>query len=385
MSYTIRKIQERNISLDLIRFVAIACVLINHSVEFVYRTYDHDTAVSLSSFDKRSVIVLLFTIGRLGVPLFLMLTGYLMLHRDYDSKGSLRHFWIHNLLSLIITWQIWLFFYNLLLSFLSKTPFNFDSWIRQMLFVKDNDLPHSWYIPMIIGIYVFLPFIARGIKNLEAPVIVFIILISYAAFLVVPSVNVFFSASGIEYLSLKANPVFTGSAYCMYIIMGHLVYLTDKRRMEINKKNTGAAAAIIIAESVIAAGGLALSFYLQIYLHSLNSPYMIWYSFFTLPPTVFCIFALIRRIRRFILSGFIKRISICSFGMYLIHFPVLKIMLEKNTIFKTITTGWSDKYICLSLFIITFFISYGITEGLAHIPYAGELLVKVRSRRFRIF
>ena len=388
MSYELRKKtagDKRNISLDIIRFIAIGCVILNHSVEMYYGLWEYDVAVAIHSLSVRSVLLLLFTIGRLGVPLFLMLTGFLLLHRDYDAKGSLKHFWIHNLLSLIITWQIWLFIYNCLISFLEHTPFDTASWIRQMLFVKDNDYAHSWYIPVIIGIYFFIPFIAKGLKNISIPVVIFILCVSYAAFFVVPSVNLFFGLSDTELLSLKASPAFISSAYCAYILSGHLMYMID-RRNESDKKNSMLLKVIaIVADICIVIAGIALTLHLQLYLHAHASQYNVWYTFFVLPVVAFCLFDLLRRIKGIVFSGFIRRVSICSFGMYLIHFPLQTVLIEKNTPFNIFTSGWDDKYIMILLFFITFFVSYGITEGLAHIPVIGELLVKVRNKYFNIF
>lgn len=384
MSVIKEKKQGRMFSLDFIRFIAIACVVLNHSVELCYRTYKYEVAVAINTLDHRSVIVLLFSIGRLGVPLFLMLTGYLLLHRDYDKKGSLKRFWIHNLLSLVVTWQIWLLFYNLLFSFLEHKPFDTASWVRQMLFVKDNDFSHSWYIPMVIGIYIFIPFIAKGLKDLRISVVVFIIVISYAAFFIVPSVNEFFGAYGIENISLKALPAFTGVAYAAYMTMGHLFYVIDKRLQE-KKRAANAEFIIIVTECIIGAGSMFLTVLLQLQLHKESSQYMLWYTFFTVPWMSVCLFALLRRVNKFVLTGFIRRVSICSFGMYLVHFPLQMIMIEKHTFFNDITAGLSGKYVMLIIFAVSFFASYGISEGIAHIPFAGDLLVKVKSKRFNVF
>ena len=349
-----------------------------------YRTYEYDIAVAMNTPDTKSVIVLLFSIGRVGVPLFLMLTGYLMLHRDFDKKGALKHFWIHNFLSLVITWQIWLLFYNILFSWFESKPFDVTSWIRQMLFVRSNDFAHSWYIPVIIGIYFFIPFLSKGLKNLSIRVMVFLLLVSYAAFFIVPSINVFYDAFGIEQLSLKAVPVFTATAYGSYIVMGHVIYVVDNRLKE-KKRRASAEFLIVIIECIILAASMYVSYMLQLYLHKNLSQYMLWYTFFTMPCMGICLFAVLRRINKIFLSGFVRRVSICSFGIYLIHFPVQMLMIEKNTFLIELTSGLSGKFVLLILTVVSFFVSYGITEGLAHIPYAGDLLVKVKSKRFNIF
>ena len=69
--------------LDIIRATAILCVVLCHSVEAFYRP------VLLGqlrlSFPFWNIENLLFTVGRIGVPLFLATTGALMLPRDYPD------------------------------------------------------------------------------------------------------------------------------------------------------------------------------------------------------------------------------------------------------------------------------------------------------------
>jgi surface polysaccharide O-acyltransferase-like enzyme len=40
-----------------------------------------------------------------------------------------------------------------------------DCLVRDMMFFKYINLNHMWYMPMIIGIYVFIPFVANSLKN----------------------------------------------------------------------------------------------------------------------------------------------------------------------------------------------------------------------------
>lgn len=76
--------RERVIWLDYARMFAIICVVITHTTERVYNL----GAEILGQYSSYSRIFALsmFTIGRLGVPIFFFLTGYLLLDRDYPRK-----------------------------------------------------------------------------------------------------------------------------------------------------------------------------------------------------------------------------------------------------------------------------------------------------------
>ena len=71
--------------LDYARTFAILCVIVVHSTESIY-PINADTMAMLP-FVKKIIVISLFTFGRLGVPVFLFLTGYLLLDRTYDDKG----------------------------------------------------------------------------------------------------------------------------------------------------------------------------------------------------------------------------------------------------------------------------------------------------------
>ncbi|MFY9198788.1 MAG: acyltransferase family protein [Acutalibacteraceae bacterium] len=66
--------------LDYARSIAIVCVCICHSTEIFY----HGVLIGESDVTNALWFLLnsLYTFGRIGVPLFLMLTGALMLGKD---------------------------------------------------------------------------------------------------------------------------------------------------------------------------------------------------------------------------------------------------------------------------------------------------------------
>ena len=79
--------------IDLARSLAICCVILVHVIELTN---------SLNTEYMKNVVLgiriytfALYTIGRVGVLLFLFLSGYLLLDRNYE-KGSCVRFWKRN-------------------------------------------------------------------------------------------------------------------------------------------------------------------------------------------------------------------------------------------------------------------------------------------------
>lgn len=109
--------KERNNNYDLIRVVAIILVMFCHSLETIY------FGICDLSIQSRIFYLLFHSISRLGVPLFLFLTGTLLLNKNFDDIKDIKHFYKHNLLNLIIVCLIWYLLYYLLDIYVLKKHF----------------------------------------------------------------------------------------------------------------------------------------------------------------------------------------------------------------------------------------------------------------------
>lgn len=106
--------------LDNARAFAILAVILCHATENIY-TLD---VVHLNhiSYLSRLFAIISFTIGRLGVSIFLFLTGYLLLDRNFGLIEC-RKFWRKKWLGLVITTEIWIVFYDAFLKVI-----HFSNW-----------------------------------------------------------------------------------------------------------------------------------------------------------------------------------------------------------------------------------------------------------------
>lgn len=79
--------KSRNASLDIVRVLAIIMVIVVHGVETVWSI--HPGAMKNLPMIEGITVLALHVFGRLGVPLFLFLTGYLMLGYKYSQKNAI--------------------------------------------------------------------------------------------------------------------------------------------------------------------------------------------------------------------------------------------------------------------------------------------------------
>lgn len=91
-------------------------------------------------------------VGALGVPLFVMCTGALVLQKDLSDKASIVRFYRKNLLTVYVTGVTWSLLY-----YLHATDAVTLKGIVRTLLLVEKPAPHLWYIRMIVMYYLLMP------------------------------------------------------------------------------------------------------------------------------------------------------------------------------------------------------------------------------------
>lgn len=112
--------KEGDINLDLCRVLAIFSIMFNHALNSVYNVTDYSYWLNSIVFEKAFSLIG-YSFSRLGVPLFLMITGALILKKDFNNFEKILQFYKKNLTRLIISVCLWNIIYYLLYIALSTT------------------------------------------------------------------------------------------------------------------------------------------------------------------------------------------------------------------------------------------------------------------------
>ena len=97
----------RSYYLDIARTIAIISISLNHAVNRTYDNYFGQMEEFLESSYLSSLLKSVVTVfSHLGVPLFLMISGALLLHKRMETADDVKRFYRHNLLELFITAEI---------------------------------------------------------------------------------------------------------------------------------------------------------------------------------------------------------------------------------------------------------------------------------------
>lgn len=151
------KQDERIIQLDFLRVIAIVSVVIMHCTGAVQRYYSNGIDA-----------VFLFTnipnaITRFSVPLFVMISGRLMINRGYDYNYLLRKTAHYMLIFLF-----WSTLYSLILpDHMSETGNSLKAILVNTIADIFTGWFHFWYLFLICGLYLLIPIIESIVNHLS--------------------------------------------------------------------------------------------------------------------------------------------------------------------------------------------------------------------------
>ena len=362
---------SRDANLDLIRTVAIILVVLTHSIEGVFvLKYTH---VAKMSYFTGFLGFFFFTLGRIGVPLFLFLTGYLMLPREYDNT-SLLAFYKRNLLPLVLVCQFWTLIYSIFMTIHYKSDFSIVRIIFRLLFISSGTLPHTWYIPKIIGLYIFIPFISIVLNRISFKRILVIGIIVFLAFFCFPWFKNFMEHYFLDYkLTLDLDLTFAGGIYGLYLVIGYLIARYREKIDQAYKKdyNQMLSACIVILS-------IAAATVLQMFFASKDHTYKVWYDFPLIPIIGFCLFTQLLQVKlKERTVKLVKSISVCSFGIYLLHEMI--VVSATRLLLK-----WDSLYLkTLVILVSAFALSFVVVYPVGKIPKV-KMIFLIKDRKTHV-
>lgn len=240
---------------------------------------------------------------RFCVPVFVMLTGALLLPRVHTLESYLKK----RVARIILPFLFWSVIY--IIHFLTRLPSSFEFTWQTISKIAGNKLLtgasyHLWYIYMIIGIYLILPIISTWIKKASEKEIIYFLGLWLLSVMIANS----FLKDYIPDFNLKYFSGFIG-----YLVLGY--YLSLKT---FNVK---------FATAMFCFGVLATAFgtyYLSIQKGSLSLDF---YQYFSLPVIIssVAIFSLFKHLalKNSLLARIRNLINQNSFGVYFVHILVL--------------------------------------------------------------
>jgi len=319
---------------DLVRVVGAFLVVMAHV------SYRGGGPALISSF--------YFILSRVAVPLFFMVSGFLLLGKE-ESYGD---FFRKRALKVLIPFLIWSVIYLLWKREGFNLPFSMKIVVSYILKIlrgpREN---HLWFFYALMGLYLFTPilrvFVARAVPR---DLIYFCML----WFVVVP---VFSFLQ--EFTPVKIGfELYFIAGYSGYFMLGHLLGMFQYTRSQLY----GMAFLLLL----FSLGTTAIQYYVNMW--GLNTEYFVGYLSVNIVLMTAFAFVLLREVQ---ISDnvykFLSPLSRASFGIYLVHVIVLA-EIEKVPFINSWFSAGSSVYMIPMLGLAGFFISYVIVAVIQKVP-----------------
>ncbi|MCH5297707.1 MAG: acyltransferase family protein [Ruminococcus sp.] len=185
----ISKLEKRNPALDIIRIVAAFTVLSVHF--FLHNGFYYETVQGIPMY----IMTLMRTLFSVCVPLFMILTGYLMCNKTLSKK------YYKGISKTLVVFVIATLACMLFKTFHDNEEFSLIKFIFNTFdFTGAN---YSWYIEMYIGLFLIAPFLNLAYNNLGSQRKKQVLVFTFAAIVILPSL---FNIFNFESIAWWGNP-----------------------------------------------------------------------------------------------------------------------------------------------------------------------------------
>lgn len=317
-----QKTSLRRYWLDLARAIAIISITFNHALSRSFHTRSETLEEFLIMPTAESFLkAFLYVFSRIGVPLFLMITGALLIPRDYENRDVTKRFIRHNWWQLLRTTLIWLFIMFCFIQTFEGSILRKDGIFKTLIFLgstmfffNQTTMSSMWYMPMILVVYLMIPVIAIAIRKLGDKYILALSGILLIGGVIVPNLNAILDACGfIPFISWEINYHDTFSIYFLFILAGYWI-----NAEKLQKIKSSWLWSILVVSTI-------LTTFFQYWIYSTPSDYFLNVADFGILMIVIPFFEIIRRKAKAtpVLSRPVTYLAKIAFGIYFIHICIM--------------------------------------------------------------
>ena len=299
-----------------------------------------------------------YTLSRNGVPLFFMLSGFLLLPKEEDTWIFLKkRAW-----KILIPFFFWSVVYDVYSNqALAESGLTLESAFRMFVrMLRGPRAPHLWYLYALIGLYLFTPilrlFIAKARKS-EVWYYITLWLLAVPVFLVVQGFTPIRSGFELYYFS----------GYVGYFLLGLAL-----GQMELNPKVVGWAVTLFITGFAVTIIVVSLNLF-----PDLDEAVLRTYFSLNVVAMSASAFLLLKQLGRRVsptAEGMLVTLSRSSFGIYLVHMLVLGWVLQAAPLIGLSQSSGPSLLAMPLAALIVFMISFLITHLLRLIPVVKTIV-----------
>jgi surface polysaccharide O-acyltransferase-like enzyme len=214
----LNQVGGRDVYIDLIRAVAIVAVILVHAAGEYTVTPQQLSQMRPFDFFSWSVVDFYQTLSGIGVPLFVMLTGALLLQPEKNE--SLRAFFKKRWDRIGLPWIFWGGIYFAWAFLVIHIPFSSTAVIQGILY---GPYTQFWYLYVLAGLYLLTPILRIFTANADPTTIKYFVIIWLAGVAILPFLGL------LTPYQLNGN-VFTLTGFIGYFVLGAYLLTIQIRR-----------------------------------------------------------------------------------------------------------------------------------------------------------
>ncbi|MCW4035384.1 MAG: acyltransferase family protein [Candidatus Bathyarchaeota archaeon] len=360
MAEKLNKLGGRTVYVDLIRATAMVGVIMLHASGQWLMSSQEFSQLNMLDTVRWVVVDVYQSVSVISVPLFLMLTGALLLQSE--KKESLNVFFKKRWSRIGLPFFFWTSAYFVWDFVVAKIPVSPDVIAQGLL---NGPYTHMWYMYVLVGLYLLTPIVRIFIANADPTIIKYFVLLWFMGVATIP----FFNLLTIYQLH---SSVFTVTGYVGYFVLGAYLSTVQMRRKTITRLMILGMVLTVFATYVmtVTVGGADMYFF-QEYLSPtvILASVMMFLLLFTVKPPSGQNEAGLSKINKLV-----KLISENTLPIYLFHVMIIE-SLQNGFFGFAINRNTLNPIVEVPLLTaIVLFVSLGTILLLKKVPYLKQLI-----------
>lgn len=339
---------SNNNRLSYMRVTACIAIVVLHMVFGAVSIYG-DTAIPVAQLVSHAIVNNLYW----AVPCFLMVSGYLLLDPSRDM--SFKKIFTKYVLRVGLALLIFSVLYRVFDMVMNKEGFTAGGFLKGFAnFFTGNSWSHLWYLYVLIGLYLLLPFFRMITEKSTTKQLTYLLIVLLIFTSILPIL-------GIWNISIGFNiPVAT--IYPLYFLFGYYV----------SKSDVNVSKAVPIVGLIASTAALIALTYIRYNQNKDGLETFFSYSSILVviqACSIFMLFAKKKEKKQSIIGKFFLSFDKCSFGIYLVH------MFFARTVLRYINLNpYENPGMFLGCIVGIIIVSYLIVWVLRKIPKVDKVL-----------
>jgi surface polysaccharide O-acyltransferase-like enzyme len=356
----LNQLRGRAVPVDLIRTVAIVGVILLHASGEWSITIQQMNQMNQLEIIRWSVVDIYQSVARIGVPLFIMLTGALLLQPEKNE--SLSAFFKKRWARIGLPFLFWGAAYFAWDFLVIHIPFTSSAIIQGIL---NGPYTQFWYLYVLVGLYLLTPILRIFIAHADQTIIKYFVILWFLGVAIIPVFGL------LTTYTLNSN-VFIITGYVGYFVLGTYLLTVQMRRSTLSIFMILGIALTAFFTYVLAAtvGGTEMYFFQQYFSPTvILASVMVFLLLLTIqPPSVQ------KEISPSKVNKLIKVISQNTLPIFLFHVMVLE-SIQNGYFGFAINRNTLNPIIEVPLMtVIVLFVSLSIILLLKKVPYLTKLI-----------